>query len=147
MASIHTIQLEQNGTNYLIEPKLFAVAAGTASALTAGISNFELFPGAYVYIKVGEVNAGATLNVNGTGAKNIYYNNTSIQAEQLEEGHIYAFIYDGTQWNIFGDLVSDTREAINNVVLPHKLTFGAGGAYVFDGSADVTVPVYTGGTV
>jgi hypothetical protein len=26
----------------------------------------------------------------------------------------------------------------------HKLTFGAGGAFVFDGSADVTVPVYTG---
>ena len=26
----------------------------------------------------------------------------------------------------------------------HRLTFGANGAYVFDGSADVTVPVYTG---
>lgn len=26
----------------------------------------------------------------------------------------------------------------------HKLTFGAGGVYQFDGSADVTVPVYTG---
>ena len=26
----------------------------------------------------------------------------------------------------------------------HKLTFGAGGIYEFDGSADVTVPVYTG---
>ena len=26
----------------------------------------------------------------------------------------------------------------------HKLTFGAGGTYQFDGSADVTVPVYTG---
>lgn len=29
-------------------------------------------------------------------------------------------------------------------VLAHKLTFGAGGEYVFDGSQDVTVPVYTG---
>lgn len=29
-------------------------------------------------------------------------------------------------------------------VLSHKLTFGAGGQYVFDGSKDVTVPVYTG---
>lgn len=26
----------------------------------------------------------------------------------------------------------------------HKLTFGAGGIYQFDGSTDVTVPVYTG---
>ena len=28
--------------------------------------------------------------------------------------------------------------------LAHTLTFGAGEAYVFDGSRDVTVPVYTG---
>lgn len=36
---------------------------------------------------------------------------------------------------------------INNIVAKqtmHRLTFGSGGAYVFDGSADVTVPVYTG---
>lgn len=29
----------------------------------------------------------------------------------------------------------------------HTLTFGAGGAYTFDGSQDVTVPVYTGSIV
>lgn len=29
-------------------------------------------------------------------------------------------------------------------VLSHKLTFGAGQQYVFDGSEDVTVPVYGG---
>ena len=36
---------------------------------------------------------------------------------------------------------------IDNIVAKqtaHKLTFGAGGVYQFDGSADVTVPVYTG---
>ena len=42
---------------------------------------------------------------------------------------------------------SDFQTAINNVVLPHKLTFGAGGIYQYDGSSDVTVPVYTGGTL
>lgn len=42
---------------------------------------------------------------------------------------------------------SDFQTAMNNVTLPHKLTFGAGGAYEFDGSADVTVPVYTGGII
>lgn len=35
----------------------------------------------------------------------------------------------------------------NNITLPHKLTFGAGGVYQYDGSADVTVPVYTGGII
>ena len=57
---------------------------------------------------------------------------------------------DGTTYLIRdGDAVrsSDFQQAISNVVLPHKLTFGAGGAYQYDGSADVTVPVYTGITV
>ena len=40
--------------------------------------------------------------------------------------------------------ISGLQEALANVVLPHKLTFGAGGVYQYDGSADVTVPVYTG---
>ena len=31
--------------------------------------------------------------------------------------------------------------------LKHKLTFGANQEYVFDGSEDVTVPVYTGVTI
>lgn len=39
-----------------------------------------------------------------------------------------------------GDIISGEAEKVK-----HKLTFGAGGAYVFDGSVDVTVPVYTGG--
>jgi hypothetical protein len=47
---------------------------GTSTALTAAISNFELAAGVYVNIKVGTVDANATLNVNNTGAKDIYYN-------------------------------------------------------------------------
>ena len=31
--------------------------------------------------------------------------------------------------------------------LPHTLTFGDGGVYQYNGSADVTVPVYTGTTL
>lgn len=44
--------------------------------------------------------------------------------------------------------VTFNEEFINDVLTPktfHKLTFGANGAYEFDGSQDVTVPVYTGG--
>lgn len=36
------------------------------------------------------------------------------------------------------------RERWNNKVLDHKLTFGSSQNYVFDGSEDVTVPVYGG---
>lgn len=38
----------------------------------------------------------------------------------------------------------------NNIIakqLQHTLTFGANGAYSFDGSQDVTVPTYTGSVV
>lgn len=103
MAYIHTINLGE-GQRYLIEPKLFATAGGTSTALTAGISDFELFPGAYVYIKVGTVGANATLNVNSTGMKDIYYKGAQINADALTDGNIYTFIYDGTNWNIIGDI-------------------------------------------
>ena len=39
---------------------------------------------------------------------------------------------------------------INNLVakrVQHKLIFGSGGVYEYDGSEDVTVPVYTGGII
>ena len=36
------------------------------------------------------------------------------------------------------------KDAIDNIKLPHSITFGAGGAYTYDGSADVVVPVYDG---
>lgn len=39
-----------------------------------------------------------------------------------------------------------TEYGKNGLYVPtaHKLTFGAGEAYVYDGTEDVTVPVYTG---
>jgi len=39
---------------------------------------------------------------------------------------------------------ASSGNASTEVVLQHKLTFGANQQYVFDGSEDVTVPVYTG---
>ncbi len=53
----------------------------------------------------------------------------------------YIYITDETDMSTIAGL----QQALANVVLPHKLTFGAGGIYQYDGSADVTVPVYTGG--
>lgn len=102
MGYIHTVKLE--GTDYLIEPLLFTTASGTSQALTAAISNFALFTGAYVNIKVGEVGDNATLSVNGTDAKPIYYNNSQISAGMLSANHIYTFIYDGTNWVVLGDI-------------------------------------------
>jgi len=111
MGYIHSITIDNN-SHYLIEPLLFATASGTSTTLTAAINNFTLVAGAYVHIKVGEVGANATLNVNNTGAKNIYYNNIAINAGALTENHIYTFIYDGINWVVIGD-ISDKNILIN----------------------------------
>ena len=103
MGYIHSVQLNNNST-HLIEPILFATAGGTSTALTAAISNFELAAGVYVNLKVGTVGANATLNVNSTGAKAIYYNGMAIGANMLSEDNIYTFIYTGTRWELVGDI-------------------------------------------
>lgn len=36
------------------------------------------------------------------------------------------------------------KDALDHLTLPHSITFGAGGVYTYDGSADVVVPVYDG---
>ena len=104
MGYIHAVNI-LNST-HLIEPLLFATADGTSTALTAGINNFVLVAGAYVNIKVNTIGANATLNVNNTGAKPIYYGNVAISSDMLTSGNIYTFIYDGTKWNVLGDIIS-----------------------------------------
>lgn len=135
-----------NGINtgegtHLIEPTLFAVTNGTASAITATITNFELTAGVMITLQIRTTNQGsATLSINNETAKAIYYQGAAINGGILKQGYIYSLVYDGNIWHVLGEKLSN-----NEMVLPHKLTFGAGQQYIYDGSADVTVPVYTGG--
>ena len=142
MGYIHTIQTPDNAA-HLIEPILFAVTSGASSALTATITNFELVSGVMITLQIRNANAAsATLSINSGAAKAIYYQGAAIEANILKQGHIYNLVYDGNIWHVLGE-----KLASNEMVLPHTLTFGAGGVYQFDGSADVTVPVYTGGII
>lgn len=70
-----------------------------------------------------------------------------------DENHPYPRLKFGDGIHLPRDLpfVNNGSEAIDldNIVakrVGHKLTFGAGETYQYDGSADVTVPVYTGKT-
>ena len=103
MGYIHAIQTPDN-TTHLIQPLLFATAGGSSTAVTAGIDNFELVPGAYANVKVGTVGANATLQVGSTTACDIYCNGAQINAGMLTEDTIYTFVYDGTKWNVVGDI-------------------------------------------
>lgn len=142
MGYIHTISINDNN-QYLIEPILFSVTSGTSTALTATIANFELVAGVVITLQLRTTNGSATtLSINGGAAKAIYYQGAIIEANTLKQGHIYNLVYDGNVWHVLGEKLSS-----NEMVMPHKLTFGAGQLYVYDGSEDVTVPVYTGTTI
>lgn len=119
---------------HLIEPTLFATAGGTSVALTAGISNFELVAGAYINIKVGAVGANATLNVNNTGAKDIYYNGIQINENMLTEDNIYTFIYTGIHWDIVGDVTG------KNIMIGTTAEWQAHSTYI---APEGTLCIYT----
>ena len=44
------------------------------------------------------------MNVHGTGAKPIYYRGSPISASYLAENRTYEFIYNGTQYDLVGDI-------------------------------------------
>jgi len=113
------------GGTHLIEPTLFAVVGGTSSAYTASIDNFELVTGVTIQLKITTNNtASATLSINNGTAKAIQYKGSAIIADILKATCVYTLIYDGTVWHVVGEKLDS-----NELTLPHKLTFGAGGVY------------------
>lgn len=76
------------------------------TALTASLSDFSLYAGGIINIlfqgtssSTGVV-ANATLNINNTGAKSIYYRGAPIQANVILPQDLVMFIYDGTYFHI-----------------------------------------------
>lgn len=126
MAHIHDVQI--GNTNYLIEPTLFGTAATSDSGVnyTLSISNFEYAhaTGVAIQVKFPSTNAaGAKLNINSLGAKAIYYNNATLAASLLKANHTYTLVYDGTQWQLVGDIDTNTTYANGT-----GITIGSGNA-------------------
>jgi hypothetical protein len=82
-----------------------STAAGTA-AKTIACDGFTLITGAKIAVKFTVTNTAdnPTLNVNNTTAKPICYHGTAIEAGVLAQNHIYEFIYDGTNYELVGDI-------------------------------------------
>ena len=87
-----------------------STAAATA-AKTATISGFKLFVGAVAYIKftIGNTAANPTLNISGTGAKAIWYQGAAILWSYLKANRTYAFVYDGSVYQLIGDINTNTQ--------------------------------------
>ena len=89
-----------------------STAAGTA-AKTVTLTGFTLATGARITVKFTVTNTAAnpTLNVNGTGAKAIQYRGAAITASYLAANRVYEFVYDGTAYQLIGDI--DTNSTYN----------------------------------
>jgi hypothetical protein len=89
-----------------------STAAATAVKVvwTTNSESFVLQAGVEVTVNFTVTNTAAspTLNVNGTGAKPIYYRNAAITAGTLAANRVYMFVYDGTQWELVGDIDTNT---------------------------------------
>ena len=78
-----------------------------AKSVTVSNQNFKLLTGAMISVKFTNANtaSGVTLNVNGTGAKHIWYNNSDYTNTTNTSVNVYGnanqistYIYDGTYW-------------------------------------------------
>ena len=78
--------------------------AGATAAKTVALSGFTLRTGGVVAIRFTNTNTAAnmTLNINGTGAKQVLYNRKAVPAYMIEGGEIIFMMFDGTYWNMLG---------------------------------------------
>lgn len=85
--------------------------AATTAAKTAACADFKLATGAEITVKFTVTNTAVnpTLNVGSTGAKAIYYRGSAVTAGYLAANRTYIFRYNGTQWDIVGDLDTNTK--------------------------------------
>lgn len=75
--------------------------AFTTTAKTAAVTNYKLVIGGLVAIKfTNSVIAHSTLNINNTGAKDIYYNGVAIQSNIIQSGDIALFVYNGRRYDL-----------------------------------------------
>ena len=82
------------------------IAGTTIKQVTVNNNSFTLEEGAIVTVKFTITNEASnpTLKVNSTSAKPIYYKGAAIQSGYLQANKLYTFIYNGTQYQVIGDI-------------------------------------------
>ena len=103
-----------DGTTNITHFGSCSTAAGTAAKVVS-CSGFALHAGSKITVKFTVTNTAAnpTLNVNNTGAKAIYYRGSVISTGYLASGRVYTFVYDGTNYELIGDINTDSDTKYN----------------------------------
>lgn len=91
-----------------------ADSSGVANTLTAALTPAPaaLAEGMQVLVKVANASTGAaTLNLNGLGAVSIKRNGSDLRPGALVAGQIYRFTYDGSFWQLGGQMDQVVKDA------------------------------------
>lgn len=88
--------------------------AGATKAKTATCSGYRLVTGSTVTVKFSNTNTvnSPTLNISSSGAKAIYYRGKAVTANRFVKGGVYTFRYNGTQYDVVGDLNEEAADAL-----------------------------------
>ena len=98
--------------NYTTNTLLACTTAGATAAKVVDCENYALKDGNNIYIKFTNANTAAspTLNINATGAKNIKYRGTNVEADYIQTNKIYHMFYTGGAYEIVGDLAEAAKD-------------------------------------
>ena len=104
----NTIKIDGVEVNSLKSITHFAVCSTDASDKdkTVECNNFNLEIGSIIIVKWANGNSAdsPTLNVNSTGAKSIVYKGSNITSSQIAANSVYEFVYDGSSYNLIGNI-------------------------------------------
>lgn len=143
----------QDGAGAGVYPGTCTTAGETAAKEITVDNSFSLRPGVVISVKFSNTNTAnnPTLDVNGTGAKSIWYSTTLIttsNSSRAGQANFYEnYVYDGTYWVWFGHSADE-----NTTYSPPKLGIGYGtcdtAAATVEKSASMTnYGIVTGGFV
>lgn len=129
----------QNEAAHVMPYGVCSTEAGTA-AKTVDITDFVLQTGSIATVQFTNANsaADATLNINSTGAKAIFYKGVAVPANYLVASLPLIFVYDGTQYQLVSNMEAIKLASPVNLNVTGALTATA---QPFDGSADVNIEV------
>ena len=131
--------------NYVNKKSYSTCSTDAATAAkTVTCANFALATGAKITIKFTVTNTAEnpTLNVNSTGAKPIFYRGAAITKSYLAAKRFYTFVYDGTNYELIGDVNTDT----NTYVRVYRQTTGYNNDYPILVSRTLTADIATVGS-
>ena len=130
--SVQVDGITGNTINHFLSCSTNAATSEKIADFSSDDSNFSLVAGAKVTIQFDNTNTAdtPTLNINSTGAKEIYHCGSQITTEENKKllSGVVEFVYDGTYWNLIGNYIDE------NVKTESKST----GTYYLAGSSSST---------